>query len=69
MTEQQWLNEQPHRLCHAEPRTFTGHTATVEAVAFSPDGGPRLLPTTRSQDAETGAALFTCPGHNKGPAA
>lgn len=58
-----------HREAESLIRTLTGHTGTVEACAFSPDG--RLIVSSDSDgalrvwDADTGAELQTLLGHQE----
>ncbi|MET0626524.1 MAG: AAA-like domain-containing protein, partial [Pyrinomonadaceae bacterium] len=57
------------RLAHSELLTLKGHTNTVEAVAFSPDG-KRIVTggiddAAKVWDAVTGQELFTLKGHKE----
>src|SRR5207247_2275680 len=54
-----WEWDYVKRSCHLERRTFRGHTRSVNAVAFSPDGrwvisgaGERYYGALATQDAE-----------------
>jgi eukaryotic-like serine/threonine-protein kinase len=56
------------RLCHSEALTLKGHGASVESVAFSPDG-QRLASgsydqTVKIWDSATGKELFDLKGHS-----
>jgi WD40 repeat protein len=57
------------QLCHLELKTFTGHLASVSAIAFFPDG-KRIVTVSEDHtgkiwDADTGADLFTLKGHRQ----
>jgi serine/threonine protein kinase len=59
------------RVCHSELRTLEGHTHSVLAVAYSPDGR-RLASgsadrTVKIWDSATGKDLLTLNGHVSGP--